>query len=782
MTNTPYTQFREQQSQRKQILTEAATTFIRRGTPVVLTKPQSIDPVDGERITDVSAVVTTLADNPSLNVAAVLGRENNLIAIRFERDSEYDADPYDLLKYLEQSLGPLPPTMTVRYSDKVQHKLFEYPTNANMERTYLDTGIIAVFSTTHSNNGLILIEGSEYRREVVTELTHSDHIAPLPEKWIQHLCTSSYEMVTTDQATQVTDDPVACDLSDGALVVLNEEEYQRLNEDSDPGEEFGDFKQHNVPPEEFLLVIVSKMAERGEDSACIMQEVMRFCETYQIDWSYDDLVKFVFTALQVVRNPVVQVTPDEELMKFIAELELFVFKDHHKELCCMIKPKGQIVSMSGKKESEVSMYLTYRMIKLGKPIPKDNALKSVIKGLEVVGKFEGDEIRLFNRVGYLDDAIYYDLGNENAVRITGGGWQVVECPPVFKRYTHQKVQVTPVPSGKLDRIFEFINHKPEDRLLISVYLVTSLIPNIPHPLLYVYGDHGGAKTSCCIKIKSVIDPSTTDVLLLNNKRDEIIRNLKQYYSAVYDNISYISTETSDLFCISSTGGGMDKRKLYTDEDSMIMSFKHCVILNGLKLAIKKPDLLDRTIMLRLGRLKGKYKTEAEINSAFDKALPEILGGAFDILAKAIEKYPCVKVEQPPRMADFAKWGYAVAEALGGHGDQFLEDYAANIAAQNDLLVQKNSLCQAVLELMEDKPKLATTIGKAFESLKRLARTDAGDRSFPSRDKELRPYLEELGPVLDSFGIRFEFGTVRITNGYTVTFYNDNPKKPDHEAP
>ena len=123
------------------------------------------------------------------------------------------------------------------------------------------------------------------------------------------------------------------------------------------------------------------------------------------------------------------------------------------------------------------------------------------------------------------------------------------------------------------------------------------------------------------------------------------------------------------------------------------------------------------------------------------------------------------------MADFAKWGYVIAEAIGGHGEQFIKDYAANIADQNDLIASGNKLCQAVLALMEDKALYPTTIGKAYDELKRLARTDNQDKSFPRRSNELRPHLEELGPVLDSFGIRFEFGKIKGAHGWSVTFTN-----------
>ena len=188
-----------------------------------------------------------------------------------------------------------------------------------------------------------------------------------------------------------------------------------------------------------------------------------------------------------------------------------------------------------------------------------------------------------------------------------------------------------------------------------------------------------------------------------------IRNLKQHYVSHYDNLSYLPGAISDIFCIASTGGGMDNRKKYTDEESHIMSFKHCVILNGIKLAIKKPDLLDRSILVKLKRVKAKDETL--IDEGFSAALPEILGGVFDALSKAMALLPSIEVESF-RMASFARWGYAVAEALGGFGEQFLDDYRANIAEQNDMVAQANSLAHAVLAMMENRPEAAFTDRKS----------------------------------------------------------------------
>jgi hypothetical protein len=530
-------------------------------------------------------------------------------------------------------------------------------------------------------------------------------------------------------------------------------------------------KALEVSPEEYIQLEIVKMSHAGDHPGKVIEHVAAICERHSIAMPPKVQFMMIFAEAKKADRYSGAGTSNESLMRFVADVELGIVRDRHRELCCKILPTGEIVAMSTSAANKVSKYLMYRVIQLTGNVPKDIEVKNVMKIIESVGHFESDEVNMYNRVGLHEWAIYYDLGNQSAVKVTTNGWEIVDSPPIFRRYSSHKVQVTPKAGGRFERFFEFVNHEERDRLLLAVYMISSFIPNIAHPVLYVYGAHGSAKSSLAAKIKTVIDPSPLDRLVLNNKKEEIVRNLKQYYVSSYDNISHFSGETSDLFCIASTGGGMDNRKKYTDEDSHIMSFKHCVILNGIKMAIAKPDLLDRSILIQIGRFNLKRRTDEEIDALFDEALPDILGGAFDALSKAMEIYPSVELDDLPRMADFAKWGYAIAEALGGHGRAFLEAYRDNIGDQNNLIASSNTLAHAVLKLMDGKREMHITIGDAYLELKKLAKTDKADPTFPNRDNDLRGKLEELGPVLDSFGIHVEFGTVKKNYGWTVKFTN-----------
>jgi hypothetical protein len=76
----------------------------------------------------------------------------------------------------------------------------------------------------------------------------------------------------------------------------------------------------------------------------------------------------------------------------------------------------------------------------------------------------------------------------------------------------------------------------------------------------------------------------------------------------------------DMLCQACTGAGISKRKLYTDEEEVILKFWRCVVLNGIYPGATKPDILDRVLPLYLTRLtKAQNKTKQAFWADFEPA-------------------------------------------------------------------------------------------------------------------------------------------------------------------
>jgi hypothetical protein len=152
--------------------------------------------------------------------------------------------------------------------------------------------------------------------------------------------------------------------------------------------------------------------------------------------------------------------------------------------------------------------------------------------------------------------------------------------------------------------------------------------------------------------------------------------------AVLDNLTYVKQWHSDALCRAVTGDGMSKRKLYTDEDDIIMSYKRAIILTGINPPTTAPDLIDRSLLIELERIpKADRRPEEELRRAFAERKPFIFGGLLNTLSATLRRRDESKLERLPRMADFAQHGAAVAEILGFGADAFAAALADNEGKQ-----------------------------------------------------------------------------------------------------
>lgn len=400
-----------------------------------------------------------------------------------------------------------------------------------------------------------------------------------------------------------------------------------------------------------------------------------------------------------------------------------------------------------------------------KSINNEN-LNSAINIIESSACFDGDKYTLHNRTAWYEKAIWYDLADPlwRVVKITPDGWQIVEIPPVlFRRYSHQQSQVEPVHGGDIKKLLELVNVQSEDqKILLLVWLVSCFIPDFPHPIPNVYGAQGSAKTLLTRLLRKLIDPSAIEAATFPKDINEFVQILAHHSCIFFDNVSYLSNPISDALCKAVTGDGFSKRELYTDEEDVIFSFRRCLGINGINIAARNPDLLERSILFELERVPPeKRKQEHEILEEFEKERPRIVGSIFDAVVKAMQIKASVKLAALPRMADFVVWGCAIAEALGYTQQQFLDAYYRNIRSQNDEILQDSLIATAVLQFMDDRDEWTGTPSQLLKELKAVAANQEVDvekeKDFPRAANVLSRRLNSLKTNLADEGIKFKSG-------------------------
>ena len=455
----------------------------------------------------------------------------------------------------------------------------------------------------------------------------------------------------------------------------------------------------------------------------------------------------------------------DTLLRDIEEEQYIFYYDRREIPYVSIVKDGvmQYMEVSGNDYKKYLRYMYYE--KYSKAVPKD-ALQLVLDTLAVKALVEGKEITPAYRCAYYDGKIFYYLADQEqtVICIDENGYRVIsESPVPFIKKQNMSEQVMPEKSDislkKLGvRYWKFATE--EDRILHWVLLITRFIAEGSQPLIYYFGDRGSAKSTSMKLDKAIVDPSEIDIKALPKSIPDVIASVTNQYMVCFDNVSQISDELSNIFCIVATHGYYSKRKLYSNNEECAIKLNARISFSGITNLSTKPDLIDRMVCLKLNRIdSGKRRTETEIMENFEKDLPYILDGIFQTLSKAIPIFKNLNLKHLPRMADFAKWGYAVAEALGYGGDKFMRIYEKN---QNELLenmVSEDAVITVLIEMMKKRHHFR---GKVTELLSILT-TMAEDMNLDirvgwARDASaLSRRLYESQSVLSMFGIGIHRG-------------------------
>lgn len=391
------------------------------------------------------------------------------------------------------------------------------------------------------------------------------------------------------------------------------------------------------------------------------------------------------------------------------------------------------------------------------------------------------------RVARIGDNYVYDLANQKweIIEITPEDWNVIpNSDPIFRRFKNNSSQVYPnkkYSESCIQRFFELLNIPgTKERLLLTAYIVSLFIPNIPKPILVIHGGKGAAKTTTFELIKKIVDPGIVDTLSFPKEANELIQVLSHSYVSYFDNISKIPDLLSDLLCRVVTGSGFSKRKLYTDDDDISYNFKRCIGINGINLASVKPDFLDRSIIIEVNSIhKKKRRKEQDIKNEFNQLLPDILGWIFDLLVKVLkyrkENPEKIKLQEYPRMADFAEFGEIIARCSGHQDGEFMNAYFENIDIQNDEVIEASLVAKTILEFMEDKESwsgsvtlllnlLTDCLGDENERLKKSNSWITTPNVLSRRIKELEPTLNEKGiEIIRTYDNKKKSRVITITN-------------------
>ena len=340
----------------------------------------------------------------------------------------------------------------------------------------------------------------------------------------------------------------------------------------------------------------------------------------------------------------------------------------------------------------------------------------------------------------------------NVIHVTRDGWTIENCAPC-KFLRGRGGLPLPVPDGG-DDLFEllspFIHTRTSDDLLLIVsWLIGTLNPKGPYPVLIVTGEQGSAKSTTMKVLQELIDPHTKGLRSPFKSERDLAAAVWNSYVLAFDNMSYLKGELSDALCGISTGTrSLGGRRLYSDKDEAGFLVARPIMLNGIPDFVERGDLLDRAIQLDLPRLSS-YRADNAFWSEFRSAQPRILGALLDLVSRAMRYYDTVDNKGLPRMSNFCQW---VMAALNGRREEFLEVFTKNRSEARKGLLDYSITADAIKSLLIDKNPWYGTIKDLSSDLIMYKNGCAGD--LPKTWQGLAAELKRIAPSLREVGIHY----------------------------
>jgi len=420
--------------------------------------------------------------------------------------------------------------------------------------------------------------------------------------------------------------------------------------------------------------------------------------------------------------------------------------------------------------SELRQVLRFNRCKETGKVMSLAELRSAVDLLEAYALQNAPEAEVHVRVAFVGGRIYFDLADDlgRAVEIGPEGWKVIDTAPVhFIRPPSMRPLPAPEQGGSIEELRSVINVADDDFVLIVAWLLDALRHEGGHPLLVVNGAEGTAKSTLVDILQELIDPTSTPAGGLPQSERELHKT-GQPYLRVYDNVSLISAKISDALCRLSTG-----------------SAAHPVIINGIDDVVVRPDLADRGVFVNLNPLPDhQRRPHQEIWTSFEKMRPRILGILFDAAAYGLRSFPTTRLDELPRMADFAVWATACEGTFWPKGT-FMAAYLGNRTEAATKLIEADVVAAAVRNLIGYRSTWSGTATDLDGLLRARTKNISGANGWPAEPRILANRLRSLAPSLSKIGISVTFGRSKDDRNRTrlITISEQHrPVEPTKAAP
>ena len=321
--------------------------------------------------------------------------------------------------------------------------------------------------------------------------------------------------------------------------------------------------------------------------------------------------------------------------------------------------------------------------------PGSQALKDALNTLSGIARFKGER-RPSTSVLPATRATSISTSATQAwevVQITAAGWEVIAAADAPIRFRRPAGLLPLPPRSAAVALSAFRN-------LINVKDEAGLHPHhrpgcwarcgpMGHTRSSVWpGSRARRRQRSRRMLRSLIDPNT--LLLRAEPKDEgdlLIAAQQRSGGRLRQPLPSVPNWLSDALCRLASGGGLVKRKLYTDAEEVLLDAQRPVLLTGIEAVLTRGDAIDRRRLVELAKIADtERRTEEEIEAEFEKIRPGVLGVSLNAASTALRQLGDNEAGSSCRAWRISPDGWRrVRRPSGGSPNHFLDGLYRGIA-------------------------------------------------------------------------------------------------------
>lgn len=274
------------------------------------------------------------------------------------------------------------------------------------------------------------------------------------------------------------------------------------------------------------------------------------------------------------------------------------------------------------------------------------------------------------RLAESESGTWIDLADKdgNMVHITPEGWEVTKYTgfsPLFRRSSSMLPMAMPErmsDNEQADALTHFLRltnvTKPSRPLLLAWLLMTLTTETRSIPLLLLQAEQGSGKSTLMKMILDLVDPgvATGGPLPSEGDKDRKMAVLAMNSRVLrFDNLSTLKPDIQDLLCNVVTGGTVQVRKNYTNDELCNFQLQRPAIMTAINLGSNKPDFTQRVVRIEMNRIAPEQRlTEQRIHEEWEELKPRLLGTLLSMAVSIMRVSQRLKTKTNERMADYAR--------------------------------------------------------------------------------------------------------------------------------